>query len=68
LPFYFLETENPALLGCLNTFVDSCDQFIVFLDFLKPGPQLSALRLCAQLALFPYLPAYETGQKGARRT
>jgi hypothetical protein len=52
LLFYFLETENPALLGCLNTFIDSCDQFIGFLDFLKPGPQLSALFRSKFLNLF----------------
>jgi len=41
LHFDFLKTENSALLGCLDTFVNGSHKFIDFLGFLKPSPQLS---------------------------
>ena len=41
LHFDFLKTENSALLGYLDTFVNGSHKFIDFLGFLKPSPQLS---------------------------
>ena len=35
----FLKSENSALLGCLDTFVDRSHKLIGFLGFLKPSQQ-----------------------------
>jgi hypothetical protein len=41
LHFDSLKTENSALLGCSDIFVNGSHKFIDFLGFLKPSPQLS---------------------------